>query len=87
MTRAVWNGAVLAEAPRTRWVDGNHHSVDGTANADAAWYYPHPWPVARLVRIKGHVAFWHGSRAEGTGEPERPKRPATSGQRPEETDR
>lgn len=25
---------------------------------NAAWYYPHPSPLAR--KIKGHVAFWNG---------------------------
>lgn len=32
--------------------------VDGKRNQDAAWYYPHPWPLAR--RITGRVAFWRG---------------------------
>lgn len=32
--------------------------VDGIANPAAAWYYPHPSPLAR--RIKDHVAFWQG---------------------------
>jgi uncharacterized protein (DUF427 family) len=32
--------------------------VDGKRNHDAAWYYPHPSPLAR--KIKGRVAFWHG---------------------------
>lgn len=36
--------------------------VDGTANPDAAWYYPKPSPLAR--KIKNHVAFWHGVRIE-----------------------
>jgi uncharacterized protein (DUF427 family) len=27
-------------------------------NADAAWHYPHPTPLAR--KIRGRVAFWHG---------------------------
>jgi uncharacterized protein (DUF427 family) len=97
MMRAVWNGAVIAEAPRTRVVEGNHYfppesvhreylsdsstrtlcpwkglasyytvTVDGVANPDAAWYYPHPSPLAR--RIKNHVAFWHGVTVEGTQE-------------------
>ncbi|MBB6421485.1 DUF427 domain-containing protein [Streptomyces sp. AK010] len=100
MMRAVWNGAVIAEAPRTRVVEGNHYfpqdavrqeflrgsstrslcpwkgvaryytlTVDGMENPDAAWYYPGPWPLARLVRIKDHVAFWNGVRVEGTQEP------------------
>jgi uncharacterized protein (DUF427 family) len=32
--------------------------VDGERNVDAAWYYPHPTPLARKVR--GRVAFWRG---------------------------
>ena len=27
-------------------------------NKKAAWYYPHPSPLAR--KIKNHVAFWNG---------------------------
>jgi uncharacterized protein (DUF427 family) len=41
-------------------------TVDGEVNPDAAWYYPHPSPLAR--RIKNHVAFWNGVNVEG--EPE-----------------
>ncbi|WP_216895443.1 DUF427 domain-containing protein [Nocardia alni] len=33
-------------------------AVDGTANADAAWYYPEP--LAAAENIKNYVAFWHG---------------------------
>jgi uncharacterized protein (DUF427 family) len=33
-------------------------TVDGAANPDAAWEYPHPTLLAR--RIKGRVAFWRG---------------------------
>jgi uncharacterized protein (DUF427 family) len=97
MTRAVWNGAVLAEAPRTVRVEGNHYfppesvnreffvdsptttlcpwkglaryytlTAGDAVNPDAAWYYPHPSPLAS--RIKNHVAFWNGVRIEG--EPE-----------------
>ncbi|MED7828108.1 DUF427 domain-containing protein [Streptomyces chiangmaiensis] len=33
-------------------------SVGGQTNVNAAWYYPHPSPLAR--KIKGHVAFWNG---------------------------
>jgi uncharacterized protein (DUF427 family) len=36
--------------------------VDGTANFDAAWYYPKPSPLAR--KIKNHVAFGHDVRIE-----------------------
>ncbi|GAA3852095.1 DUF427 domain-containing protein [Streptomyces coacervatus] len=93
MIRAVWHGAVLAEAERTRVVEGNHYfppeslrrehfaesrtkslcpwkglaryytiTVDGQVNPDAAWYYPHPTPLAR--KIKNHVAFWNGVTVE-----------------------
>ncbi|MFG2550040.1 DUF427 domain-containing protein [Streptomyces sp. NPDC048581] len=89
MMRAVWRGAVLAQAERTVVVEGNHYfppesldrayftesrtrslcfwkglaryytiTVDGQVNRNAAWYYPHPSPLAR--RIKNHVAFWNG---------------------------
>jgi uncharacterized protein (DUF427 family) len=30
----------------------------GQENKNAAWYYPHPSPLAR--KIKYHVAFWNG---------------------------
>ncbi|MBV7697383.1 DUF427 domain-containing protein, partial [Streptomyces sp. TRM70350] len=40
--------------------------VGGEVNPDAAWYYPHPIPLAR--RIKNHVAFWNGVTIEGTRE-------------------
>ena len=36
--------------------------VDGSVNADAAWYYPDPKPAA--ANIKGHVAFWKGVTVE-----------------------
>ena len=36
--------------------------VDGKQNSDAAWYYPDPKSAA--VRIKDHVAFWHGVKVE-----------------------
>jgi uncharacterized protein (DUF427 family) len=32
--------------------------ADGQVNKNAAWYYPHPSPLAR--KIKNHVAFWNG---------------------------
>lgn len=32
--------------------------VDGKANEDAAWCYPHPSPLAG--RIKNHIAFSRG---------------------------
>jgi uncharacterized protein (DUF427 family) len=40
-----------------------HLDVDGAVNRNAAWYYPHPSPLAR--RIRGHVAFWKGVRIDG----------------------
>jgi uncharacterized protein (DUF427 family) len=49
VTRAVWNGVVIAESA-------------GTVNPDAAWYYPRPTFLAR--RIKNHVAFWNGVQIE-----------------------
>lgn len=45
--------------------------VNGEVNPDAAWYYPHPTPLAR--RIRNHVAFWHGVRIEGEPEGDRPR--------------
>lgn len=41
-------------------------TVDDAVNPDAAWYYPHPSPLAR--RIKNHVAFWNGVGIEGEAE-------------------
>jgi len=41
-------------------------TVDGQVNANAAWYYPKPSPLAR--RIKNHVAFWNGVHIEGEAE-------------------
>jgi uncharacterized protein (DUF427 family) len=39
-----------------------------TENKNAAWYYPHPSPLAR--KIKNHVAFWHGVQVDaGTVSP------------------
>ncbi|MEU9069865.1 DUF427 domain-containing protein [Streptomyces sp. NPDC048109] len=97
MMRAIFNGVVIAETPRTKRVEGNDYfppealkrehfaesttkslcpwkgvaryysvTVDGVINPDAAWYYPHPSPLAR--RIKNHVAFWNGVTIEGTRE-------------------
>ena len=37
-------------------------TVGGVANPAAAWFYPHPTPLAR--RVKDRVAFWHGVRVE-----------------------
>jgi uncharacterized protein (DUF427 family) len=54
----------------------------GAENKDAAWYYPHPSPLAR--KIKNHVAFWHGVKVDaGTVSPHRPEPGVTSGPRPE----
>jgi uncharacterized protein (DUF427 family) len=33
-------------------------TVDGVSNPDAAWFYPHPSPLAR--KVKNRVAFWRG---------------------------
>jgi uncharacterized protein (DUF427 family) len=55
----------------------------GQENKNAAWYYPHPSPLAR--RIRNHVAFWNevqvdareGAQAEtGTGAAASPARGA-----------
>jgi uncharacterized protein (DUF427 family) len=32
--------------------------VNGQRNANAAWYYPSPTPLAK--KIKGYIAFWQG---------------------------
>jgi uncharacterized protein (DUF427 family) len=37
--------------------------VNGTVNADAAWYYPEPKEAAR--NISGYIAFWKGVTVEG----------------------
>jgi uncharacterized protein (DUF427 family) len=42
--------------------------VDGERNMDAAWYYPHPTPLARKVR--GRVAFWRGVQIARTEDEE-----------------
>jgi len=34
----------------------------GQQNTNAAWYYPHPSPLAR--KIKNHVAFWRGVQVD-----------------------
>jgi uncharacterized protein (DUF427 family) len=36
--------------------------VGGQQNTNAAWYYPHPSPLAR--KIKNHVAFWRGVQVD-----------------------
>ncbi|MGH3517988.1 MAG: DUF427 domain-containing protein [Haloechinothrix sp.] len=98
MLRAVWNGVVLAEAPRSVRIEGNDYFppeslnreyfqdsptktvciwkgvasyynviADDEVAPDAAWYYPHPFPLAR--RIKNHVAFYGQVFIEGEREP------------------
>jgi uncharacterized protein (DUF427 family) len=37
-------------------------TVDGEANADAAWFYPEPKEAA--AEIKDHFAFWKGVSVE-----------------------
>jgi uncharacterized protein (DUF427 family) len=37
-------------------------SAGGQVNKNAAWYYPHPGPLAR--KIKNHVAFWNGAQVD-----------------------
>jgi uncharacterized protein (DUF427 family) len=34
----------------------------GQQNRNAAWYYPHPSPLAR--KIRNHVAFWNGVQVD-----------------------
>jgi uncharacterized protein (DUF427 family) len=34
--------------------------IGDRVNPDAAWYYPHPSPLAR--KIRNRVAFWRGVR-------------------------
>ena len=89
MTRATWNGVVLAETGHPVFLEGNvyfppsdvreeylvktrawsvcpwkglarYYTVraGGQQNKNAAWYYPHPSPLAR--KIRNHVAFWNG---------------------------
>lgn len=36
--------------------------VNGSVNADAAWYYPTPRDAAK--EIAGYVAFWKGVKVE-----------------------
>jgi uncharacterized protein (DUF427 family) len=40
----------------------HHVEVNGKRNADAAWYYPEPYPAA--AQIKDRVAFWKGVEVE-----------------------
>lgn len=52
-------------------------TVDGEANPEAAWSYPHPSPLARPIR--GHVAFRNGTRVEGPRPGPRDRPPAWLG--------
>lgn len=40
--------------------------VEGVSSANAAWFYPRPWFLAR--RIKGRVAFWNGVEVRAVGD-------------------
>jgi uncharacterized protein (DUF427 family) len=57
----------------------SYHTVQvrDRANPDAAWYYPHPSPLAR--KIRNRVAFWRGVRVERTGEDTRDQESGLSG--------
>jgi uncharacterized protein (DUF427 family) len=47
----------------------------GRVNKNAAWYYPHPSPLAR--RIRNYVAFWNGVQVDaGAGAAAPAARPA-----------
>jgi uncharacterized protein (DUF427 family) len=41
-------------------------TVGGLSNPDAAWFYPHPSPLAR--KIKNRVAFWRGVRVDAVAD-------------------
>jgi uncharacterized protein (DUF427 family) len=43
-------------------------AAGGQQNKNAAWYYPHPSPLAR--KIKGHVAFWNGVQVDLPTQPQ-----------------
>ena len=54
----------------------------GQVNKNAAWYYPHPSPLAR--KIKNQVAFWNGVQVEaGTVARARAVRGGRSAPKPE----
>jgi len=40
----------------------HHIQVDGKRNENAAWYYPQPKDMAKMV--KGRIAFWRGVEVE-----------------------
>lgn len=42
-------------------------TVDGVSNPDAAWFYPHPTPLAR--QVKDRVAFWRGVDVQVVADP------------------
>jgi len=46
-------------------------------NKNAAWYYPHPSPLAR--KIKNHVAFWNGVEVTTSAASHAPGASGTSG--------
>lgn len=46
-------------------------TVDGVSNPDAAWFYPHPKPLAH--NVKDRVAFWHGVVVEAIPETAEPQ--------------
>ena len=64
-TRAVFDGAVIAESPTTSrcvWKGkARYWHVEGTEEpaADAAFAYPRPWPLARRL-VTDRIAFWQG---------------------------
>ena len=43
-------------------------AAGGQQNTNAAWYYPHPSPLAR--KIRNHVAFWNGVQVEIATQPQ-----------------
>jgi len=62
--RSSVNPEVLTESKTTThypWKGTAHYhsiTVEGAANADAAWYYPEPKSAA--AEIKDCIAFWRG---------------------------
>ena len=44
-------------------------TVDGVSNPDAAWFYPHPAPLAR--KVKNRVTFWRGIDVHIVADPAR----------------
>lgn len=64
MMRAIWNGTVIAETPRTKRVEGNDYFPPKSLKHGLV--LPPPFPLAR--RIKNYVSFWNGVTIEGTRE-------------------